>query len=107
MTSFLQRIDVLADDEAPIHRINIEGNTIYKSALGGFCSLNLVIVFLIILYLESGDVINKRYPFVQTKNVKSPADISVYLKDLPVLWFDIRDAGEYYELDRSKIDLYA
>ena len=31
MSNFLKSIDNLADDEAPIHRINLDGNTAYKS----------------------------------------------------------------------------
>ena len=45
--------DVLADDEAPIHRINLEGETRYKSVLGGFCTFTLCVVFILVLLNES------------------------------------------------------
>lgn len=57
MSLQLEKIDVLADNEAPIHRINLEGKTVYKSALGGFCTITLAVVFLLVLAREAGDVI--------------------------------------------------
>ena len=64
MTSCLKDIDVLADDEAPIHRMNIDGNTRYKSALGGFCTLTLILIFILVLLNNFSDVYNKTYPMV-------------------------------------------
>ena len=49
----LKRIDCLADDEAPIHRINLDGNTEYKSQLGGFCTITIFIVFILVLIKEA------------------------------------------------------
>ena len=65
----LKHLDALADDEAPIHRINFEEKTKYQSALGGLCTLTLIFVFLFVLYIEADEVINKKYPFVQTREV--------------------------------------
>ena len=52
MTKFLENIDTLADDEAPIHRMNMDGNTQYKSALGGCCTLTIAFAFLAVLIKE-------------------------------------------------------
>ena len=57
MAHVLKYIDVLADTEAPIHRINFEGKTKYKSALGGFCTMGIVVAFLLVLISESEEVI--------------------------------------------------
>lgn len=35
MAKFLENINILADDETPIHIINLDGNTQYKSAVCG------------------------------------------------------------------------
>ena len=51
MTKFIENIDNLADDEAPIHRINMDGNTKYKSSLGGFCTLTIVAAFIVVLFI--------------------------------------------------------
>ena len=51
MAKFLENIDNLADDEAPIHRINLDGNTKYKSSLGGLCTLTIVIAFIVVLLI--------------------------------------------------------
>ena len=64
MSKYLKEIDILADYEAPIHRINFEGKTKYKSALGGFCTMLIVVAFLLVLISESDEVIKKKYPFV-------------------------------------------
>lgn len=69
MTKFLENIDNLADDEAPIHRINMDGNTKYKSSLGGFCTLTIVIAFLAVCIILGGDVISKKYPFTTIREV--------------------------------------
>ena len=63
-TEFLKNVDILADDEAPIHQINFEGKTKYPSALGGFCTLLIALTFLSVLISESEEVIQKKYPFV-------------------------------------------
>ena len=84
--SFLQKIDALADEEAPIHRLNISGDRVYRSALGGFCTLMIGVTFLLLLYSESSDVINKKYPFVQSKPVKDDMQYEVsYTKDIPAI----------------------
>ena len=77
--TFLHRIDALADDEAPIHRLNIDGHRVYKSTLGGFCTLMIGVTFLLLLISESGEVINKKYPFVQSKPVKDDMQYEVSL----------------------------
>ena len=64
MNNIFKQIDTLADEEAPIHKINFDGKTSYKSALGGFCTLTLVIVFLLVLLKEGSEVLTKAYPFV-------------------------------------------
>ena len=46
-------LDCLADDEAPIHRINLNGSTEYKSQLGGFCTITIFIVFILVLIKEA------------------------------------------------------
>ena len=61
---FFEKIDSLADDEAPIHKINFNGSTAYKSSLGGFCTLTLAIIFILVLAKEGGEVLRKQYPFV-------------------------------------------
>ena len=95
--SFLQKIDALADEEAPIHRLNISGDRVYRSALGGFCTLMIGVTFLLLLYSESSDVINKKYPFVQSKPVKDDMQYEVsFSKDIPPLIFFIRDAVSVY-----------
>ena len=70
MPSWLQKIDVLADVEAPIHRLNLDKKTVYKSSLGGFCTLLIGLTFLLVLIKESDEVIQQKYPFVQTKAVQ-------------------------------------
>ena len=75
--SFLQKIDALADEEAPIHRLNISGDRVYRSALGGFCTLMIGVTFLLLLWSESYDVIHKKYPFVQSKPVKDDMQYEV------------------------------
>ena len=55
--SFLHKIDALADEEAPIHRLNISGDRVYRSALGGFCTLMIGVTFLLLLISESDEVI--------------------------------------------------
>ena len=52
MNKFLKNIDTLADDEAPIHKIHIDGNTEYKSTLGGCCTLIIFIIFILVLFKE-------------------------------------------------------
>ena len=64
MNEFLQRIDILADDEAPIHRINLKGKTVYHSSFGGCCTLIIALIFLSVLIIESEDVIKQKYPIV-------------------------------------------
>ena len=105
--SFLQKIDALADEEAPIHRLNISGDRVYRSALGGFCTLMIGVTFLLLLYTESSDVIKKKYPFVQSKPVKDDMQYEVSLKkDIPPVVFYFRDAVHHYKIDRTKIDMY-
>ena len=105
--SFLQKIDALADEEAPIHRLNISGDRVYRSALGGFCTLMIGVTFLMLLWSESYDVIHKKYPFVQSKPVKDDMQYEVSLtRDIRTLIFYLRDAVGMYKLDRSKIDVY-
>ena len=83
----------MADDEAPIHRLNISGEKKYRSALGGFCTLMIALAFLLLFFSESGDVINKKYPFVQSKPVMDDMQYDVsYSKEIPVMWIVIRDA---------------
>ena len=53
MEGFLKYIDVMADDEAPIHRINIDGETEYKSTLGGCCTLTIAVIFILVLAKEA------------------------------------------------------
>ena len=106
--SFLYKIDALADEEAPIHRLNISGERVYRSALGGFCTLMIGVTFLLLLISESDEVVQKRYPFVQSKPVKDDMQYEVsFIKDIPPVMFVIRDAFAMYKVDRSKIDLYA
>ena len=69
-SSFLEKIDILADEEAPIHQINFEGETKYRSSLGGFCTLLIAMTFLSVLISESEEVIKKKYPFVQRRLVE-------------------------------------
>ena len=64
MSNYLKNVDSLADDEAPIHRINLDGNTTYQSALGGFCTLTIVLIFVLVLIKEADEVITMKYPFV-------------------------------------------
>ena len=71
MASFLKSIDILADEEAPIHRINLEGKTKYQSTFGGFCTLLIAVIFCFVLYIESEDVITKKYPFISNKEVEN------------------------------------
>ena len=52
MNKFFQEIDTLADEEAPIHKISFDGETAYKSTLGGICTLTLVFIFLLVLLKE-------------------------------------------------------
>ena len=52
MESFLKYVDSLADDEAPIHKINLDGHTEYKSTLGGFCTLSIAFIFILVLVKE-------------------------------------------------------
>ena len=86
--SFLQKIDALADEEAPIHRLNISGDRVYRSALGGFCTLMIGVTFLLLLISESDEVVQKRYPFVQSKPVKDDMQYEVsYKKEVPPLVF--------------------
>ena len=106
--SFLQKIDALADEEAPIHRLNISGARVYRSALGGFCTLMIGVTFLLLLISESDDVVHKKYPFVQSKPVKDDMQYEVsYSKEIPPLMFWIRDAVGFYDLDKTKLDMYA
>ena len=108
MTSILNRLDALADEEAPIHRLNISGKRVYRSTLGGFCTLMIFVIFILLLWTESKEVINKEYPFVQSKPVKDMMQYEVsYNKELPVFNINIRDAAKYYKLDKTKIDVYA
>ena len=106
--SFLHKIDALADEEAPIHRLNISGDRVYRSALGGFCTLMIAVTFLLLLISESDEVVQKRYPFVQSKPVKDDMQYEVsYNNDMPLMLFHIRDAVGFYKIDRTKIDVYA
>ena len=41
----------------------------YRSALGGFCTLLIVVAFLLVLISESEEVIAKKYPFVQSRGI--------------------------------------
>jgi len=59
----LKRVDALADDEAPIHKINLDGKTKYQSELGGFFTLTLVVAFSLVLIKEGGEVLSMSYPF--------------------------------------------
>ena len=70
MERFFKYIDVMADDEAPIHRINLDGETEYKSTLGGCCTLTIAIIFFLVLAKEAQDVISKEYPVSQKREVK-------------------------------------
>ena len=106
MATYLKSIDALADREAPIHRINLGGKSVYKSALGGFCTLTLGVVFLLVLAREAGDVINVKYPFVQIRKVKSFYPEKVTLSEIPLLYFTLHDAAIPYKIDRSKIDIH-
>ena len=56
-SNFLKNIDILADDEAPIHRINLDGKTVYHSTFGGCCTILIAIAFCVVLYIESEDII--------------------------------------------------
>ena len=106
--SFLYKIDALADEEAPIHRLNISGERVYRSALGGFCTLMIGVTFLLLLISESDEVVQKRYPFVQSKPVKDDMQYEVsYSQEIPPFIFYIRDAVGFYDLDKTKIDAYA
>lgn len=49
----LKSINCLADDEAPTHRINLDGNTEYKSQLGGFCTITIFVAFSLVLIKEA------------------------------------------------------
>ena len=62
MFNVLKSIDILADEEAPIHRINMNGKTVYKSALGGWCTLMIGLSFILVLIKECEEVIKKSYP---------------------------------------------
>ena len=105
--SFLHKIDALADEEAPIHRLNISGDRVYRSALGGFCTLMIGVTFLLLLISESDEVVQKRYPFVQSKPVKDDMQYEVsFTKDIPPIMFVIRDAVGFYKVDKTKIDWY-
>ena len=106
--SFLHKIDALADEEAPIHRLNISGDRVYRSALGGFCTLMIGVTFLLLLISESDEVVQKRYPFVQSKPVKDDMQYEVsYSQEIPPLFFYVRDAVGLFELDKTKIHIYA
>ena len=106
--SFLHKIDALADEEAPIHRLNISGDRVYRSALGGFCTLMIGVTFLLLLISESDEVVQKRYPFVQSKPVKDDMQYEVsFNRDIPRSIFYIRDGVGFYKIDKSKIDVYA
>ena len=106
-SQFLKNIDILADDEAPIHRINLDGKTVYHSTFGGFCTILIAMAFCVVLYIESEDIILQKYPFVQSKDIEDYYQEPVPLKDLPRLAFAILDAGRFHKLDRSKLDVYA
>ena len=98
--SFLQKIDALADEEAPIHRLNISGARVYRSALGGFCTLMIGVTFLLLLISESDDVVHKKYPFVQSKPVKDDMQYEVsYSQEIPPISFWLRDAVGLYDID--------
>ncbi len=56
-SQFLKNIDILADDEAPIHRINLDGKTVYHSTFGGCCTILIALAFCSVLYIESEDII--------------------------------------------------
>ena len=66
----LAKIDVLADDEAPIHRINLDKKTRYKSVLGGFCTLTLVFSFIFVFFNEYEDVYKMNYPVSQSRKAE-------------------------------------
>ena len=53
MEGLFKYIDVMADDEAPIHRINFDGATEYKSTLGGCCTLTIAFIFFLVLAKEA------------------------------------------------------
>ena len=96
MKSLLKSIDILADDEAPIHRINFKGKTAYQSTLGGFCTFLITVIFFFILWIESEDVIQMKYPLVQTRELDTLAQEPVLLKDLPPIYFELKDAYTHY-----------
>ena len=43
--NFLERIDSIADEVSPVHRLNFEEHTEYKSQLGGLCTILIYLVF--------------------------------------------------------------
>ena len=47
-SNFLKNIDILADDEAPIHRINLDGKTVYHSTFGGCCTILIAMAFCVV-----------------------------------------------------------
>ena len=69
MANCLKDIDALADDEAATHRMNLDGNNQYKSTLGGFCTLTLALIFILLLISNGKDVYNVTYPIVQSREV--------------------------------------
>jgi len=61
----LQKIDSIADNVSPVHRINFEGHTQYKSHLGGLCTILIALAFLFILVKRAIPVIAIEDPKVQ------------------------------------------
>lgn len=92
-SSFLEKIDILADEEAPIHQINFEGETKYRSSLGGFCTLLIAVTFLSVLISESEEVIKKKYPFVQRRLVEDLMPEGNNYKDFPPIIISFHDAS--------------
>ena len=72
MAEQLEKLDFLGDSskDRPNERLNIDGDTKYKSTLGGFCTVSIAVIFMLVLLAELGHVAKRRFPATSTREVK-------------------------------------
>ena len=90
----------------PVERLHFAKQDSHQTAIGGVCTLLMLVVFLVIFFLQAYPIYKKRNPNFSTKREKISPDEVIRLKDISsFLHFTLYDGIRFFEIDETKLDI--
>ena len=78
-----------------------------ETPVGGCCTLIMFVVFLLITTIYTYPIIDGKIENMSVTKSSIDPELTIYLKDAFRIFMNIEDAFKFYDVDRSKIDIYA